>query len=633
MFADVVGYSLTSARDEKKALRQVAELRDLLQGIFSKFDGRVVKTLGDGFLVAFASAVKAVDCAAEAQKEIRRTNQERPVDDRPRIRIGIHVGDVIHSGGDVLGDAVNVASRVQALAEPGGILITSQAFDQVKGKVQSQMEAVGPRELKNIPGQVELFRVLPQQASVEERGSRELDPRRVAILPFSNLSPDPNDGYFADGLTEELISTVSKIGELSVISRSSAMRYRDTRLSREQVGQELRVGTILEGSVRKAGNKVRITAELLNVESDRYIWSQNYDRDLTDIFGVQGDIAQKVADGLKVELLVKERQRLGKRATTSTEAYTLYLKGRYYWNERSETGVNKAVKYFADAAKLDPGFAEAYSGLADAYAILADYRWMDPSAAGTLAKENAMKAISIDDTLAEAHASLGLISTNHLWDFEAGERQYKRAIELNPNYAPAYHWYAVMLFYSRKYQESMEMIQRAAELDPNSHVIRQGVGMALLGLGRTAEALRLFRKVAEENPNFVAVHYWLAVACLIAGKFPMAIEEAEKEVELDSGSVDSKLDLAWVAGMGGDREGAARMLEEARSRGEGRNSPVSVAAVELAIGNADRGFDLLREAAEGRDPSLLYFRSIPAFSKYWSDPRWARVDQAARMSP
>jgi TolB-like protein len=422
MFTDVVGYSLISSRNEKKALEQVADLRKLLQGVFSRYDGRVVKTMGDGFLVEFASAVKAVDCAVEAQSELARSNLDRAVDDRLRIRIGVHVGDVVHSEGDVMGDAVNIASRVQALADPGGVLVTRQVYDQVKGKVQSEMATIGPRELKNIPGRVEIFRVLPKPLVSEEGGNHELDPHRVAILPFANLSPDPNDGYFADGLTEELISTISQIGELSVISRASAMRYKDTRLTKDQVGQELRVGTILEGSVRKAGNRVRIAAQLLNVETDRYVWSQNYDRDLTDIFGVQGEIAERVAEGLKVELLVREKQRLGKRSTTNTEAYTFYLQGRVHWGERSREGSEKAIRCFEEAIRLDPGFSEAYSGLADTYAVLADYGWMDSTRAGTLARENATRALALDESLAEAHASLGLVTVNHLWDFEAGAK-------------------------------------------------------------------------------------------------------------------------------------------------------------------------------------------------------------------
>ena len=626
MFADVVGYSLISARNERKALEQVAELRSLLQGVFSRFDGRVVKTLGDGFLVEFASAVKAVDCAIEAQKELARLNLGRVADDVLRIRIGIHVGDVIHLEGDVLGDAVNVASRVQALADPGGILVTRQVFDQVKGKVQSGMNTIGHQELKNIPGQVEIFRVLPGPAATETAGRYELDPHRVAILPFANLSPDPNDRYFADGMTEELISTVSKIRELSVISRTSAMRYRDTTLPTKQIGHELGVGSILEGSVRKAGNKVRIAAQLLDVEDDRYIWSQDYDRDLTDIFGVQGDIAERVAGGLKVELLQNDKRDLQKRQTDSPEAYTLYLKGRYYWNERSETGANKAIAYFDAAARLDQRFAQAYSGLADVYTMLSDYRWMPHERAAALAKMNVARALEIDNSLAEAHASLGLISVNHSWDFGTGEREFKRAIELKPSYASSYQWYGVMLFYLRKYEESLRMMEKAIELDPSSYVLRQGLAVALLGLGRTREAMEQFNRLASENPDSVAVHYWLSLAHLAQENFAEAIKEAEREVDLDRGSSDAKLDMAWILAVAGDKERARNILADVESKIE---SPVGVGMVKLGLGDEQRGYDLLETARAGRDPSLLYFRSIPVFARYWSDPRWAEIEGRA----
>jgi len=631
MFTDVVGYSLISARNERKALEQVAELRSLLQGVFSKFDGRVVKTMGDGFLVEFVSAVKAVDCAIEAQKELARVNLDRAADDALRIRIGIHVGDVIHSEGDVLGDAVNVASRVQTLAEPGGILVTRQVFDQVKGKIQSGMNTIGHRELKNIPGNVEIFRVLTEPMPVENVGRYELDPHRVAILPFANLSPDPNDGYFADGLTEELISTISRIGELSVISRASAMRYKDTRLPMDQVGQELRVGTILEGSVRKAGNRVRIAAQLLSVKADRYVWSQNFDRDLTDIFGVQGEIAERVAEGLKVELLMKERQRLERRPTVSTEAYTYYLQGRVFWGERSKEGSEKAITCFEEAIRLDPRFAEAYSGLADSYVVLADYGWMDPAMAGALARENATKALAIYDSLAEAHASLGIVTVNHLWNFEAGEREFRRAIELNPNYAPAYHWYGLMFWYMRRYDESFQMIGRAIELDPGSRVMKQTMAVGLMGLGRAAEALKQLKVLAPDYPKSVAVRYWMTVAHLALGEFREAVEEAQREVELDGWSDDSKLDLAYVKAVAGNKEDATLLLKEATSKEGGYISPTSLALVELGLGNEEAGFVWLKKACEQHDPEFLYFRSTPLFAKYWTDPRLLMMERRAGL--
>ncbi|MDA4120425.1 MAG: adenylate/guanylate cyclase domain-containing protein, partial [Thaumarchaeota archaeon] len=343
MFTDVVGYTSISSRDESTALEILKTYRNLLMSVFPKYEGRVVKTMGDGFLIEFASAVEAVNCAVELQKEMVRLNSTLPVDRRSMVRVGIHVGDVVHSGEDILGDAVNVASRVEPLAEAGGICITRQVVDQVEGKVQWRLNSLGKRELRNLPNPIEIFAVETGSAETKQE-IRPTPPRsRLAILPFNNLSPDPNDRYFADGITEELISTVSKIGELSVISRSSAMKYRDTTLSMEQVGRELGVGAILEGSVRKAGNKVRIAAQLIEVDTDRYVWSQSYDRDLTDVFQVQGEIAEQVAQGLKVQLLSKEKEKLGIKETESPEAYSLYLKGRYFWNERTQEGVKKAI--------------------------------------------------------------------------------------------------------------------------------------------------------------------------------------------------------------------------------------------------------------------------------------------------
>jgi adenylate cyclase len=629
MFTDVVGYTLITSLDESRALKLLGEHQDILRSIFPRFDGQVVKTMGDGFLVEFASAVKAVNCAVEAQREIGRANEGRRDEDRMAIRIGIHVGDVVHSEGDVLGDGVNIASRVQSRAEPGGICVTRQVFDQVKGKIEWKMVSTGSASLKNVPESIETYRVLAERGNQVAEYKFEFDPHRVAILPFVNLSPDPNDRYFADGVTEELISTVSKIRELSVISRTSAMRYRDTTLPMKQIGEELRVGSILEGSIRKAGNKVRIAAQLLSVEDDRYIWSQDYDRDLTDVFGVQGDIAEKVAGGLKVELLQKDRSGLQKRQTSSPDAYTLYLKGRGYWNERSEAGANRAIGYFDAAIRIDPLFAEAYCGLADVYAIMSDYRWMPHERAGELARTNVMKALEIDDSLAEAHATLGLLAVNHSWDFGRGESEFNRAIELKPNYASTYQWYGVMLFYLRRYEDSFRMMERAIELDPSSYVLKQGLGVSILGLGKTKLAMEQFTRLAMENPDSVSVHYWLSMAHLALENFAEATREVEKEVELDKGSSEAKLDLAWISTVTGDRARAERILEFV-SKAE---SPVGVGLVELGLGNDEKGYELLELARVGKDPSLLYFRSIPLFARYWSDPRWIEIERKAGFLP
>jgi adenylate cyclase len=624
MFTDVVGYTAITEKDENTALRLLEEHRSLLKGIFPKYEGVIVKTIGDAFLVEFASAVEAINCALETQREMRKFNEGRGQNEKVTIRIAIHVGDIVHMAGDILGDAVNVASRVEPFAEPGGICVTRQVVDQVRGKVDCQLVSLGTRELKNIRNPVELYRVVPTATTKFEK--EDLDPRRVAVLPLANMSPDPNDRYFADGMTEELISTISKIGELSVISRTSVMRYRDTTLPIGQIAQELAAGSILEGSIRKAGNRVRITAQLIQAENDKHVWSQSYDRDLTDVFAIQGDIATQVADALKVHLLSKEKQRIEKKATTSPEAYTLYLKGRYYWNERTEAGVSKATKYFEEAIKMDPNFALAFSGLADAFLIMADYSWMDPAEAGSRAKSYAMRALEIDDALAEAHASLGLALYSHSWDFGSAERELKRAIELNPNYPAAYHWYGNLLAHLNKFEEANAMVKRAKDLDPHSRILNMVIGASLVYLRKYDEALEQLDKVIESNPDFAAAHFWKAYVCALMSKTEDAIQEAKKAVELDSVS-SMKVSLAWVYAFAGDKISATRVLAEAISEKRGYLSPAQIGSVKFKLGQKDEAFSLFQRACETRDSSLLYLRGSPGFEDCESDPRWPEIER------
>jgi TolB-like protein/Tfp pilus assembly protein PilF len=626
MFTDVVGYSSITSQDENRALRMLDEHKGVLQSVFPRYGGRVVKTMGDAFLVEFASAVEAVNCAVELQKEIARFNSDRSPSDRVLIRIGIHVGDIVHSDGDVLGDAVNVAARVEPLAEPGGICVTRQVIDQVERKVDHKMVKMGMRELKNIPAPVEIFRIVVPSEMSRSNETPALDPHRVAILPLTNMSADPNDRYFADGMTEELISTVSRIGELSVISRTSVMRYRDAMIPMGQIGTELGAGTILEGSVRKAGNRVRITAQLIEAGSDKHLWSQSYDRDLIDVFAVQGDIAQQVAEALKVQLLSREKANLQKKATTSPEAYTLYLKGRFYWGERTEDGTKKALNYFGEAVKVDPNFAMAYSGIADCYSILSDRLWMRPSEAAPLAKSNALRALVLDDDLAEAHASLGLVLVNHFWDFRGGEREFKRSIELNPNYAAAYHWYSIELSFLRRYEDALAMVNRAYALDPYSRAISMGVGLTLMGLEKHEEAIKQLEKVATLNPDFDGVHLFLSIAYCGVKRYDRAIEEAKKTLELDNNSARAKLNLVRVYAIASKKDLAEKTLREVRLD-DPRLTPSLIANVLFALGRRNEGYTSLEKAYAEHDPILLYFQSWTWNRPYLKDPRWLEIER------
>jgi TolB-like protein/tetratricopeptide (TPR) repeat protein len=631
MFTDLVGYSSITSLDEGRALKLLEDHRSLLQPIFGKYQGTVVKTMGDGFLVEFASAVEAVNCAVQAQNEIRQVNERRRQNERVLARIGIHVGDVVHSGGDILGDAVNVAARLQPLAEAGGICVTRQVVDQVQGRVHYKMARLGVRELKNIRYTVELFTVeVPKRLTESEEPA--LDPRRIAILPFANLSSDPNDKYFADGMTEELISTVSRIGELSVISRTSVMRYRDTMMPIGDIGRELSAGTLLEGSVRKAGNKVRITTQLIDAKNDKHLWTQSYDRDMTDIFAIQGDIAEQVAGALKVKLLSKEKEALEQKPTGSPESYSLYLKGRYFWNERTRDSVKKAIRYFEEAVRLDPNFALAYSGLADCYLILEDRGWASHAEAGPLTKGYAEKALELDSDLAEAHASLGLV-LDEQWDLTGAEKELKRAIALKPNYATAYHWYSSLLASMGKQEEALEFEKRALELDPYSSTFSQGLAIHLLLMGRAREAIAQFEKTVKADPGFDSVHFFKAWAHERVGDFDQAIEDAKKSAETQGNASLGKMSLAAIYARAGRREQATKLLEEIQTNPSGDYvSPAWVALVKFSLGENDEAFGWLNKAYQEHDGFLHDFREFPWCAEYRADPRWLEIERKMGLS-
>jgi adenylate cyclase len=388
MFTDIVGYTSLSQKNEAYALRLLEEHRKLIRPSFPKHNGREIKTIGDAFLVEFASALEAVRCAFDIQQLLNELNVNRPEERRIQLCIGIHLGDVVRSKNDVHGDAVNVASRIEPLASPGGISITEQVYHQIKNKFEFPFVSLGKRNLKNVQDPVEVYRaVLPWETQARDEPNPEK--RRIAVMPFTNISPDPRDEYFADGMTEELISTLSKIGELKVISRTSVMRYKGTSKNVGEIARELKMGSVLEGSARKAADDLRITAQLIDAESDEHLWSQDYDRRLENVFAIQKEIAQRVAETLKIQLLSSEMKEIGKKPTENTQAYELYLKGRFLWNKRSKEGVFEVMKLFREAIDIDPNYARAYSGLADAYSIAASYDLMDWFDGVAKAKETA----------------------------------------------------------------------------------------------------------------------------------------------------------------------------------------------------------------------------------------------------
>jgi TolB-like protein/Flp pilus assembly protein TadD len=626
MFTDIMGYTALAQSNERLALMLLEKHRELIRPIFPKHSGREVKTIGDAFLVEFGSALDAVECAAAMQKTLREYNESTT--ETVLVRIGIHVGDVIHRDGDVYGDAVNIASRIEPLASGGGICISEQVYDQVRNKTPYKLVKLRPKELKNVAFQIDVYKLeLPWERAVKVED--EYDRQRLAVLPFANISADPSDEYFADGITEELISTTSSIKGLAIIARTSVMRYKGEMKGIEEIGRELGVGTVLEGSVRKAGNRLRINVQLVDVQSQVHVWAQSYDREFDDIFAVQSDIAKQVADALKVRILPNETRQIEKEPTKSGEAYTLYLKGRYYWNERTKDGTEKAVKYFEEAVKLDPRFALAYAGIADCFVILGDYGWLNTKEAFGKAKEYATRATELDPRIAEAHTSLAAVFAEFEWRWHEAEDQYIKAIELKPSYATAHHWYSIFLAVVGRLDEAYDQAKKALELDPLSRAIGHNLGEKLLYLGRKREAIEQFQKVIQENPDYPVAHDSLGLTLFLDSRTDEAIEELKKAVALSGDDPVLKADLACVFGFVGRLDEANGVIEELR--GLSRDNPRLIGPIGYILssaGRADEAFEYFDRAYEEQamGMSLRNFSLLPVFNKLRKDPRWVALE-------
>src|SRR5467141_3119771 len=401
MFTDMAGYTALGQRNESLSLALAEEQRKLLRPVFNRHRGREIKTMGDAFLIEFSNVMDAVRCSYDVQRASREFNISQPTDQRIILRIGLHLGDVVESEGDISGDAVNIASRIQPLAEDGGICVTRQVYDQVQNKFELPLKSLGSRSLKNVSAPLEVYRMVLPWEKEQKTTAAQLDASRVAVLPFANMSPDPGDSYFADGITEEIISTLSGVSGLNVISRTSVMGYKGTTKRVKEIGGELEAGSVLEGSFRKAGNKIRVTAQLIDVREDRHVWAHSYDRNLDDVFGVQTDIAKQVSDALRVKILAPEANRIERKPTESTKAYTQYLRGRFHLNRRNIEDIKKGEQYFDHAVREDPEFALGYVGVADCNELLS-FNWhIEAEARHEKAKTMIAKALEIDRDLAE----------------------------------------------------------------------------------------------------------------------------------------------------------------------------------------------------------------------------------------
>jgi adenylate cyclase len=626
MFTDMVGYTALGQKNEALSLAMLQEQRKLIRPILLRRRGKEIKTMGDAFLVEFSSGLDAVRCAYDIQRATKEFNVSIPEDQRIHLRIGIHLGDVVESEGDVSGDTVNLASRIEPLAEDGGICLTRQVHDDVRGKIELEMKSLGQQNLKNVSLPVEIFKVVMPWSGSAKGPESELDRKRVAVLPFKNMSPDPNDEYFADGMTEELITNLSKVGQLTVIARTSVMTYKNTPKRISDISRELGVGTLIEGSVRKASNRVRISVQLLDSKTEGHVWAENYDRDLRDIFEVQSDVARQVSEVLRVKVLPSEKNQIEKRPTTNAGAHILYLKGRFHWNERTPKSTKIAAEYFEKTITEDPSFALAYVGLADTYMIMMDQGAIKPVDAGVKIKSLAEKALELDPTLAEAHATLGGVFTNVFWDWRRAEAEFQRSIELNPAYPTARQWYAKYLSFNERFEEALEQHRKALQLDPFSLIININNAEGLVEAGRYSEGINQALKTLAINPDFALGHYNLGQYYVHGSEFEKAVVEFKKTLEIIPGFSWALASLGHVYALMGRKAEATKSLEELREASK-RNyiSPALVGLVEFSLGRMEEAFKHIEQAHEERSNWILYFKVFPGFENIRADERFKKI--------
>ncbi len=548
--ADVVGYTAMMGTDEAGTFQRLAELRqEILEPLIARYHGRIVKLMGDGFLVEFASLVDAVNCAVAWQEAVVEHETEQPEDNRFAFRIGVNLGDVIVDGEDIHGDGVNIAARLEGLAEPGGVCLSGDSYRQVRGKVEAGFEDLGERSLKNVAEPVRVYRIAvarpwPGAASAPARPQPLQDKPSIVVLPLTNMSADPEQEYFSDGITEDIITDLSKVSGLFVIARNSAFVYKDKAFNVPDICRKLGVRFALEGSVRRAGNRVRITAQLIDGSNGGHLWAERYDRDLTDIFEVQDEVTQQIVSALKITLSVTEKSLIVEGGTKNVDAYDFFLRGRelLFGVKRDREMFEQSTACFRRAIEFDPNYGSPFAGLAMAYTLDYQNHWSDaPETSLDQAERFISEAIAKDDKDPFAHYVAAVAA---IWrkDYERWADEADLALSLSPNYAPALNARGIMHIYTGAPAKAIPYIERAMRLDPafqqqymhflgTAHFVagdyetavtifqdrisinpttdlsRAFLASALGHLGQLDEARRIWRELKEINPRYSPVDH------------------------------------------------------------------------------------------------------------------------------
>jgi TolB-like protein/Tfp pilus assembly protein PilF/class 3 adenylate cyclase len=683
LFIDIAGYSKLLINEQSELIRQLKQVvRATEQFRLAEAEGKLLRLpTGDGGALVFRNTQEApVLCALEISKALK---------DHPhlRVRMGIHSGPVnevadLNEQMNVAGAGINIAQRVMDCGDAGHILLSKHVAEDLEdyARWRPYLHELGECETKHgrvvsvvnlyddevgNPQLPEKLREAQQQRAAMAAASgpaprfrrkhlviaagglliaamgigfwiysrqatvTPLPPAKsIAVLPFENLSEEKGNAYLADGIQEEILTRLSKIADLKVIARTSTERYKSAPANLREIAEQLGVANVLEGSVQKAADQVRVNVQLINAATQAHLWADTYDRKLTDIFAVESDIAKTIADTLQAKLTSSEKTAIAKRPTANSEAYELYLKGRFFWNKRTGADLRTAIEYFNQALGKDPSYGLAYAGLADSYGLLSIYGAASPADSFPQARAAAKKALELDDTLAEAHSSLAFSLAHYDFDLEQSLKEFERAIQLNPNYATARHWYSNNpLVELGQFDRAIAEGKRAVELDPLSLIISADLGEDYFFARRYDEAIAQLRKTIEMDPRFHYAHWNLGEVWQLKSQLNEAISEYRKAVELnDDPFVFALLGQAYARA--GQREEAQRILsrlsEEARSR---YVHAYSFALMYLALGDKERAIDEMERAYRERGRDVVLVNVDPMLDDLRGHPRFEALVQ------
>ncbi|HET9746528.1 MAG TPA: tetratricopeptide repeat protein [Chitinophagaceae bacterium] len=666
MFADMTGYTAMMQEDEAHATLLRHRHRQALETLIPVHHGTILQYFGDGTLSIFNSAADAVRCGIAIQNELQR-------EPRVKLRIGIHSGDVVYDKEGIYGDCVNIASRIESLSVPGAVLFSAKVYDEIKNQRDIQAKPIGKFYLKNVKQAIEVFAasntglVIPLPSDIHGKTSEPslfkrrsvrlitllaggviimlvialllLLPKKsvsidsIAVLPLENLSGDSTQEYFVSGMHETLISELSKISALKVISRTSTIQYKNTNVALRQIARELGVRALLEGSVIREGDSVRISVKLFDGQTDKNIWSETFDRELQNILALYSEVAKKIAGQIKITVTPKDEARLVSAPLVNTKAYEHYLFGRHYWNRRTIQSYKQAIDSYKKALELDTSYAPAYAALADTYIVLGEQGGMQQQEARTLAKELIDKALQINPNLAEAHASNGEWKLNYEWNWIEAESEFKKAIELNPGFAIAYQWYGRMLGFISRFNEALAQLAKAKELDPLSPIIVAYTSQVYLYAKRYKEGDEILKHALRLHPDHPLILHNIGELYIAQGRYAEAIPPLKKSAE-ESASTHYKAMLALAYARANQRQEATKILNELLNKSYPQTiSEFNLACIYLALGNKEEALKQLEFGYERRDVWIKELKAWPWLDELQNEPRYKDLIRKLNFPP